>query len=84
MFPNGTNAKFKDLYFLLIQAGLFAEDGISRKTLMKTLDVSYRTLSTRLETIAANGLLVKLKKGKSYYYKLDLNALDDFSARGNN
>lgn len=65
-----------DLYYYLIQAALFANDGISTGELMKYLDMSYNTLKRKLKIIPSE-LLIKSKQGNNCYYRLDLDKLDE-------
>jgi Fic family protein len=69
----------KDLYEIadyLIQASLFAEEGISTQTLLSCTLLSHATLRKRLKKIQDRGALIVTKKGKEKYYKLDLTTLD--------
>lgn len=66
-----------NLYSILIQASLFSENGITMKELMQTMGSSQNTIKSLLEYVAAHGHLQKQKNGKTYYYQIDLNALDD-------
>lgn len=64
-----------DLIYLLIQASLFADDGISTADLLSNLQVSKTTLSNKLAQLPG-GLLKVKRVGKGNYYQLDLNVLD--------
>ena len=65
-----------DLYNYLIQAALFANDGISTGELMNYLDMSYNTLRKKLKIIPSE-LLIKSKQGNNCLYRLDLDKIDE-------
>ena len=62
--------------YVLIQAALFSEHGISTKELQKFLENSYSTVKKGLDFIEKEGLLIKEKVGKENFYSLDLSKLD--------
>ena len=74
--PNGEKARTGRLYYGLIQAGLFAEDGISTKELEDYLQNSYTTVKKELALVEKAGLLKMKKVGKEKFYSLDLEKLD--------
>ena len=69
--------KIQDIYFLLIQAALFSEIGISVKELLELTDVTRATLKKRLNEVDAMGLLVVKRRGSNKFYIADLDKLDE-------
>lgn len=65
-----------ELLFVLIQASLFSETGISIKDLMGCLGITYQTLTKRLKTVREKNLLVEKIQGKRKYFELDISLLD--------
>lgn len=74
--PASNDNKIHDLYNYLIQAALFANDGISTNELEEYLDISYNTLSKYFKKIPAE-LLIKNKQGNRCFYKLNLDKFDE-------
>lgn len=72
--PSGSRAW--STYFILVQATLFSERGISTKELEDTLQVSYFTVKNELEPIEKLGLLKMVKFERENYYSLDLDKAD--------
>lgn len=64
-----------ELYYLMVFA-LFGEKGLSRKTLIKLLSISFSTLKKRLDAVEQRGLLKTTICGKEKYYQLNLEQLD--------
>lgn len=58
------------LSFLLLQASLFSEDGITVKELTGILEISRTTLKDRLEELG-NRYVLSHKEGRIIYYKLN-------------
>ncbi len=79
--PYGFSEKYQDLYFLLIQAGLFSENGISTQELIEVLRVSRATVSSRLKNLAKENLIIKKAFGNIRYYSLDLDTVDNLSKK---
>ena len=69
--------KIQDIYFLLIQAALFSEIGISVKELLELTDVTRATLKKRLNEVDAMGLLVVKRRGSNKFYIADIDKLDE-------
>lgn len=67
--------KIEQLYFILIQASLFSENGISTKDLMTIFNIGRNTLTRWFDKLN-DDLLIKNKQGIENYYSLDLNKLD--------
>lgn len=65
-----------NLYDYLIQASLFADNGISTHELEYYLDTSYNTLRKKFKEIPENWI-IKIKQGRSCLYRLDLDKLDE-------
>jgi len=76
--PGSEKTRTCDVYFVLIQAGLFSENGVSTRELIKLLGSSYATAKKELDFISQSDLLVRSRIGKEYYYMMDLDKLDDF------
>ena len=74
--PDGDKASIGRLYSYLIQAALFAEQGISTQELAGYMQTSPSTLRKRLELVRAQGLLLCTRDGTRKYYALDLDELD--------
>lgn len=65
-----------NLYDYLIQASLFADDGISTHELEFYLDTSYNTLRKKLKAIPEDWI-IKIKQGSSCFYRLNLDKIDE-------
>lgn len=65
-----------NLYDYLIQASLFADEGISTHELEFYLDTSYNTLRKNIKAIPEDWI-IKIKQGSSCFYRLDLDKLDE-------
>lgn len=79
--PSGTKKSYYTLYFVLIQAELFSEKGISTKELLDVTKVSNATLRKQLQEIQATGLLKQSSHGHAKYYSLDLDKADQYQNR---
>lgn len=79
LLPDGLNNKFSNLYYLLLQASLFSEYGISTGELMKALGISRVTLLKRIECLNNNNLIIVKSVSNAHYYNLNLNAVDNYS-----
>ena len=64
--------KTKELYFILMQASLFAELGISMEELIEQFSVTRVTMANRLKSIDEEGLLEVRTSGHYKYYSLNL------------
>lgn len=65
-----------NLYDCLIQASLFSDSGISTHELEYNLDTSYNTLRKKIKEIPEDWI-IKTKQGRSCFYRLDLDKLDE-------
>ena len=74
--PGGNKAPMGRLYSLLIQAALFADQGISTQELAQYMEMSPATLRKKLDMVREQGLLLWTKDGAKKYYFLDLDELD--------
>lgn len=74
--PYSEDERMKNLYFILIQAALFDENGASIPDLEHNLNCSYGTMNKCIKRIAEAELLVDKRIGKNKYYSIDLDALD--------
>lgn len=75
--PHNNDTNVMELYFVLIQAALFSDKGVSTKELEETLKISYNTVKRRLETIPSNFIIKKYYK-KQNYYMIDLEEIDNY------
>lgn len=69
------NENILDLYFVLLQAALFSNIGLSLQELLQYANVSYNTIHARLQKIPDDLLLVN-KQGRNSYYLLNLHNID--------
>ncbi|WP_337615981.1 Fic family protein [Dialister invisus] len=60
-----------NIYFILLQASFFYGRGITISELVKITGKARNTVQKRVDSIPKNHLAIE-KKGKTYYYKLDL------------
>ncbi len=74
--PYASKQKYFDLYYLLIQASLFSENGISTQELMDLTKVSRTTVTNRLKVLSNEQLIIKKHLGNICCYSLDLNTVD--------
>lgn len=74
--PNAASINMCRLYSYLIQAALFSENGISTADLRTQFEASYNTVKNLLRQVPEEMLIVQ-KKGRSKYYQIDLNILDE-------
>ena len=65
----------EELGYVLIQAELFSEKGISTQELLECLHVSRATLNNRLNTFNEHNLLICAKDGRKNYYRINLDVL---------
>ena len=70
--PHGDNKKYKHMYYILLQASLFSETGISTSDLLEYLNLSRPTLQKRLKVMDDNNLLLTEKRDTSKFYQLNL------------
>ena len=75
-FYKGLDNKYDNIYYQLVQATLFSENGITIKELMVTNELSKSTIISRLNEIKKSEILIEKKIGKSNYYNLDLEKVD--------
>lgn len=76
LLPYGFDLKYFDLYSVLIQASLFAENGISTQELMDTLSLSRTTIKNRLSVLEKENLIVKKAIGNIRSYSINLDEVD--------
>lgn len=77
LLPNSDNRKYCRIYYLLVQASLFSENGITIKELIENTDESRSTVLNRLKEISKHDLLVEKKPTKEKHFSLDLNKVDN-------
>lgn len=78
--PYGLNQKYANIYFLLIQASLFSENGISTQELMEITKSSRTTITNRLKILSENRLIIKKHSANVRFYSLNLDIADEMSA----
>lgn len=71
---NDMNEELKKFAYVLIQASLFSDEGITKKRLSIELDISPSTVDKRLAKLRQRGLLLE-ESGKPTKYMIDLNKL---------
>lgn len=71
---NDMNEDLKKFAYVLIQASLFSNEGITKKQLSIELDISLSTVDKRLAKLRQRGLLLE-ESGKPTKYMIDLNKL---------
>ncbi|MCI8594900.1 MAG: Fic family protein [Oscillospiraceae bacterium] len=76
--PYGNKEEYSCLYYILIQAELFSEHGISMKGLTAARHLSETTLRNQLQKIEATGLLKSTLFGHAKHYKINLNKMDQY------
>lgn len=81
--PNGLDEKYSSVYFILIQASLFSENGISTQELIDTLHISRTTVSNRLKELSNYGVIIKKNLGNMRYYSLNLDLVDEITIKDN-
>lgn len=69
--PSASDKHMGNIYFYLVQASLFSENGISKETLMKEDNISRGSLDNCFHKIPDNILVIK-RVGKTKFYSLDL------------
>ena len=76
--PWSADRKMKELYYILIQAALFDENGATIPDLENHLQCSYGTLNKYIKRINEAGMLAEKKVGKNKYYSIQLETLDKY------
>lgn len=76
--PNGQEEKYSRLYYLLLQAALFSNEGISNKELSAYLLVAPGTVQHRLNQMP-EGLIIRNKSGRQYKYLLNMQEVDKYT-----
>ncbi|MBR5163899.1 MAG: Fic family protein [Schwartzia sp.] len=72
-YPFGDKADYP-IYFILLQAALFSEDGATLEEIASTLQKSSRTIDNRIKKYPAEHLAIN-KSDRAYRYKLRLDFL---------
>lgn len=75
--PNANGKNIHQLYFLLIQAALFSNLGISIEEIEEVLEVSHNTAMSRLKRIPDGLIITNLQKRKKYFL-LNLEAANKY------
>ena len=77
--PNDDDEKIIKLYYVLLQASLFSEIGISTSELLNHFKFSRPTLQKKLIYIDENNLLITKKRGQNKFYQLNLDTLAEIA-----
>lgn len=72
---NGLTEDLKEFAYILIQASLFSDEGITKKELGEALDISASTVDKRLAKL--KNILIEDKSGRATKYLIDLNKLHE-------
>ncbi len=78
----GSIEKYGPIYYLLIQASLFSENGISTQELIDAYRSSRTTISNRLKFISEKNLIIKKTDGNVRFYSLNLETVDELAKQG--
>lgn len=78
--PNDSDKRISKLYFVLLQASLFSEIGISTSELLNHFNFSRPTLQKKLSFINSNNLLITEKRGQHKFYQLNLDTLVELTS----
>lgn len=71
--------EIKDFAFVLIQASLFSDEGITKKELGAELNLSPSTVDKRLAALRKMNMLIEDKSGRAAKYLIDLDSLASLS-----
>ena len=71
--------EIKDFAFVLIQASLFSDEGITKKELGAELNLSPSTVDKRLAELRKMNMLIEDKSGRAAKYLIDLDSLASLS-----
>ena len=74
--PSVADKHMENIYFCLVQASLFSENGISKEELMKGLKISRGSLDNCFRKIPDNILIIKSVR-RTKFYSLDLERFDE-------
>lgn len=69
------SVEVKSFAFVLVQASLFSDEGITKKELGSELEISASTVDKRLNKLRCMNLLIEDKNGRATKYLIDLNVL---------
>lgn len=69
------SAEVKAFVFILVQASLFSDEGITKKELGTGLDISPSTVDKRLNKLRDMNILIEDKSGRAAKFLVDLNKL---------
>ncbi len=76
--PHAAQTNYDRLYYVLIQAELFSEQGISTKELLAGMGLSRTTLRGLLREVETAGLLKTSSYGTAKYYGIDLDEVNKY------
>lgn len=77
-FPGAEKPEMQELYFFLVQASLFAEQGISLQELASCMKKGESTIRLYFKEIRSNGMLKKHQAGRQVGYSLDLRVVNGY------
>lgn len=75
--PHNENTNIMDLYYILIQAALFSDKGITLDELEINLKASYNTIRNRLAQIPQNFIISNSYK-RTKYYMINITEIDKY------
>ena len=76
--PGAEKPEMQGLYFFLVQASLFAEQGISLQELASCMKKGESTIRLYFKEIRSNGMLKKHQAGRQVGYSLDLRVVNGY------
>ncbi|WP_432619684.1 Fic family protein [Butyricicoccus sp.] len=71
-----SDEKYQNLTYILLQAALFSDNGISEKELRTGMHLSYATVKKRLNALDEHQYLLTHTRGREKLYQLDIAALE--------
>lgn len=75
LYNTDVSEDLKEFAYVLLQASLFSDEGITKKELEAELNISASTVDKRLKKLKS--ILIKDKSGRAARYLIDLNKLAD-------
>jgi predicted transcriptional regulator len=76
--PGAEKQEMQELYFFLVQASLFAEQGSSLQELASCMKKGESTIRLYFKEIRSNGMLKKHQAGRQVGYSLDLRVVNGY------
>ena len=81
MEKNSHSKNEKSILFLLIQAYVFSDFGVSINEIKAITEISERTIRRLISQFKQKNILVEEKYGKTLYYNLKLNEENTFNEK---